>query len=321
MYLRKRSIAILTHRMYIAILSERMRKKQEQETQEVAMRLEVERAFPTDQPVGPSGEMGTQDVEEQTEQDDTWLTRRFPGYEWDQRIGDGASKIELDRVAPTGKLAGLPPSFAEPLRWYWSNVRWARGVATRGRLRGTTWLQLALDFEAATGKEIVKKTKRGGLAAPTMAAKARAFALASWATLREGLGGGKHPKAKRVKNLANLMPIGAERAAGISPAVELMCNKETAISLIKQIADHPLQNKARTRWKWRVVKPKRMEGPLWAGPQPEIRREPSTQRTGGKRWRRDLLSARKRVQSESEGFEFVSFKRKKEIPRGRGRAG
>ncbi len=57
LYLRKRRVALLTQRMYIATLKARMRKKTEMEMQEAAAKIEMDQAFPELAPLDQQEEM------------------------------------------------------------------------------------------------------------------------------------------------------------------------------------------------------------------------------------------------------------------------
>ncbi len=157
LYFQTRRVAILTHRMYIAVLQARMKSKMEREMQEVAMRMDggdVRMGMETQQ--GMMMEMRAQQPETQgwtEEENEEWIKGRYPGYKWNQGIGDEGRRYPLTEEIPSREWKYLPQSFLEPLVWFWDTANWATGVAHQGRMRGTTWLQLAADFEALTGKE------------------------------------------------------------------------------------------------------------------------------------------------------------------------
>ncbi len=181
------------------------------------------------------------------------------------------------------------------------------------------------DFEAATGKEIVSRKPRRGLVPPDVAGKARLFARVSWIVLQGTCEAARHPRARREKNLTNLCPLGAERAAGIAPAIELLCGFEVGRHLVTQIAANPLKNKPRSRWRWKASRCRRDAGPLWRRDEervvpPEEARESTQQGARRARWREQVLGKRRTRDPEKEegevdsDFELVAFSRRLRRP-------
>ena len=89
----------------------------------------------------------------------------------------------------------------------------------RGQGNGTTWLELAIDFQIATGVTIAGVTE----AIPIVKQEAAIFALASMKVLRHM---GAWGKTRRTgQGINTLVPMGAPRAAGISPAASMTHHK------------------------------------------------------------------------------------------------
>ncbi len=176
-----------------------MRKKSERDLREVARRLNKENLEPEgggqrEQEQSGEQQSGTQGWTE--EENEEWIRKRYPGYLWDQKIGEGGTRYPLTEEISGRDWKYLPQSFLEPMVWFWNTAKWATGFVQQGRMRGTTWLQLVADFEALTGKEILTKRPRVGLVPPDMIGKARLFALASWRILQKRVSRRKAPQGK-----------------------------------------------------------------------------------------------------------------------------
>ncbi len=252
-FLARRRIAILAQRMAIACVRARFEERARIEQQEEALKEDMAQAFPEEQEVHPGGVDGADEPRDGTGPKEpalrrAWLRRNFPGFDWEG--GDGAGYVHHVLVGDVAPKAWryLPFSLYLPMRWYWSQVKWSTEHVVRGRGRGTTWLQLACDFEASTGTAIFTKTSGGARKLLTIGAKARQFALASMHLLRMLAGEGFIPR--RITSLTNLVPIGAGQAAGITPAVSLLRHNEVAVFLAEQLLEHPLQNRSTMRWRW-----------------------------------------------------------------------
>ncbi len=275
-FLTKRRIAIVAQRMAIECLRARLEERARMEQDEILLRMDMMQAFLEHDENEASEQAGQAATDPQLTRDDDWLRRVFPGFDWEggQRPAEGEEvQRPLEGDLSDAQWKYLPYSLYAPMRWYWSNVGWTSDGVRRGRCRGTTWLQLACDFEASTGSIIFAKTQSGTRRTLSISAKARQFALASMHLLRKTGGGGQAPA--RVVSLSNLVPIGAGQAAGIAPAVRLLKHKEVSLFLARQLAEHPLLNKPTLRWRWHAM-PCRAGEPIWDGCRQEAERFPAT---------------------------------------------
>ncbi len=151
------------------------------------------------------------------------------------------------------------------MNWYWEAVTWQPVGCAQGRGRGTTWLQLACDFEAATGIELFSKDQGGAKKELTMSAKARQFALATMQLFRRR---GARIHHRRVVSLTNLVPLGAGQLAGLSPPVNLLRHSDVSLFLAAQLAGNPGRNKPSLRWRWMGGRCGKATVPLWKGRHP-----------------------------------------------------
>jgi hypothetical protein len=92
-----------------------------------------------------------------------------PSAVWNVEHKD--SDAPLTNTLRNPKEWHFPPCWAAPMMWYWKSLIWSCDT------RGVTWIELCLDFSAATGVRFCKKEE----GSPSLAVTARRFLEASQA--------------------------------------------------------------------------------------------------------------------------------------------
>ena len=141
------------------------------------------------------------------------LMQAYPGAQWQQGrtrgyYNDGPCVLEPMTRRQWGRDDVLF-SMMEPTLWYWARLGIVE-ITDRTQSRGTTWIEIYLDFIFETGYDVGRAAEKQ----TNLRQDARIFSIASARVLKRMRCYGR--TARQSQGITSLVTMGARRAAGFT---------------------------------------------------------------------------------------------------------